>query len=500
MENVQIEKIQRNGEALLKKENIFLLANSFVLGSIFDILFYGKALGISYPLFVIAFYGSLFYHLKSDIGFKMDFKSLLCIPIIALSFTYFIFSNMLFKVLNFMAIPVLIVVHTLLLTSNNRYKWFETGFIKDFLYGILARPLANVSKPFRMIGQVFKSKSKPERFASMSKVLVGLAISIPLLIVIIRLLASADEVFNHFIGQIPNVFNSMNMDEFLSRTSIIIVVTCILFSYLWSLLNQKLKMPAEPAKEFRFIDPVTALTVLIMVDIIYIAFIAIQFSYLFGSLVIGLPESFTYAEYARRGFFELVAVTLINLAILLGNLNFIKTVQSGANKLVKLLSSVLVACTMVILVSAHFRMSLYEEAYGYTYLRVLTHAFMLYLFVIMAATLYKIWRNKSSLIRLYAVISIIAYVGINYANIDVIIAKNNVVRYNRENRIDVSYLTSLSNDALPYLVDFADSGVDKETELKLRDSFEKRKLRLQSKNSWQSFNIAELKAKKLLSR
>lgn len=108
-------------------------------------------------------------------------------------------------------------------------------------------------------------------------------------------------------------------------------------------------------------------------------FIAIQFSYLFGSLTDGLPRDFTFAQYARKGFFELVAVTLINLVLLTGNMYFVKASGKKLDRAVKILNTILVMSTFIMLLSAHFRMSLYEDAYGFTYLRVLTHAFMGYL-------------------------------------------------------------------------------------------------------------------------
>jgi len=78
--------------------------------------------------------------------------------------------------------------------------------------------------------------------------------------------------------------------------------------------------------------PITVSTMLILIDLLYAFFIAIQFSYLFGSLRYGLPQNFTYAQYARKGFFELVAVTLINLIILLGAMNFTKASGSKLDK------------------------------------------------------------------------------------------------------------------------------------------------------------------------
>jgi FlaA1/EpsC-like NDP-sugar epimerase len=83
----------------------------------------------------------------------------------------------------------------------------------------------------------------------------------------------------------------------------------------------------------------------------------------------------------------------------------------------QIMNSCLVACTMVMLLSAHFRMSLYEQEYGYTYLRVFTHAFMLFIFAILVVTLIKVWKENFLLLKSYIVISIVAYLAINYFTI-----------------------------------------------------------------------------------
>lgn len=505
MEEIQMVQISNSEHSLLKKENIILLFCSLGLGLLCDLLFYGKPLGISYPLFVIAFYAVLFWNLREGLRIRLDFTWLLSIPIVALSFTYLLFANNIFKVLNFMAIPVLIVAHTLLLTSNNRFAWFEANFLGDLIYGMIARPLANLFKPFSILAEFVRRKGVPGRFAALGKVLIGLLVSIPLLMMIVSLLASADEVFNHWLGQIPNLFENININEFIGRTILVLLVTCVLFSYFWSLINQKLQhenlQKPQLAISFRFLDPVTVITILILVNIIYVIFTLIQFSYLFGSLSYGLPQEFTYAQYARRGFFELVAVTLINLMILLGNMNLMKPGQSAIHRLIQVLNSILVACTLILLFSAHFRMSLYEEMYGFTYLRVLTHAFMAYLLALLAATLYKVWKEKISLLKAYIIISVIAYTIINYANIDVGIAKGNIERYHKEGqRIDISYLTSLSYDAVPDLINFMGSGLDSNSADRLENSLYEKKKRLDKVKAWQSFNVAEYRAKRSLAK
>jgi len=216
---------------------------------------------------------------------------------------------------------------------------------------------------------------------------------------------------------------------------------------------------------------------------------------MFGAINNALPPDFTYAEYARRGFFELLMVTLINFTLLLSSLKFTKTDGKLAARTVRILHSLLVLCTMVILVSAFLRMSLYEAAYGYTYLRVLTHSFMMFLFILFVIAFYKIWNERISLLKPYIVITIMAYLILNFANIDILIAKNNIDRYIETGKLDTHYLRNLSYDSIPLLVNLLN---EKNTLPNLKQYLLEQQRELSKSQEWQSFNLSQHKAKKAL--
>lgn len=503
LEPINIQQLEIKDEALPNTKAIYLLLGSLALGLLFNLLFFGKPLGVSYPLYMIALYSFLFLNMNKKQKLKFDFSGLLGISIMALSFSYLIFSNPIFAVLNFILIPILLVAHTLLLTATNQSKWFELPFLMDLLYGIFARPLGNCLKPFSLIAINLKKRANLGRYSVTGKVLLGLILTIPLLLVIVPLLASADDVFRSFIEQIPNLFKNINIGQFIPRLLIVTIVTCLVFSYLWSLLPSKstsipmifkIKIQSPGA----FLDPITVTTLLVLIDALYVFFIAIQFSYLFGSLTDSLPHNLTYAQYARKGFFELVVVTLINLVILIGNLNYVNASEKKVAKAVKVLNTTLVISTFIMLLSAHFRMSLYEEAFGFTYLRILTHVFMGYLFVLFTLSLAKIWRQSVPLLKSFIVVSLITYTLLNYINIDQLIAKNNIERYNQGNPIDISYLTTLSYDAVPELVDFMNSATDQVLVNELENKLRNKKDALARVTPWQSFNISKYKAQESL--
>ena len=236
-----------------------------------------------------------------------------------------------------------------------------------------------------------------------------------------------------------------------------------------------------------------------MVNVVYILFCVIQFTYLFGGeeVIRSIPD-YTYAEYARRGFSELIVVTIINLSILLMGLHFTKN-DVKLDRLIRVLRCLLVLCTVIMLYSAHLRLKLYEEAYGYTYARIFAHTFIGFLFVLFLLTLYKLWRRELPLVKAFAIAALLAYTTLNYVNVDAIIARKNIDRYLGTGKIDLDYLQELSYDATPELtrLSVVDNGdmAGKKMEVFLRD----KGAELRSESPWQSYNFSKAKAKRILS-
>ena len=496
-------KMADNGQKTVKKENVYILLGSIILAVIFNILFYRTGLGISYPIFVLTFYGVVIFTLRGKIVFKLNFGTLLTIPILLLSLTYALFSNWIFMVLNFMIIPVLILAQTMLITNNHYYKWFDVRFVFDLLGAVLLKSLLYILEPFALISEISKKKIRSSKASTITKIITGLLLSIPLMLVVIGLLSSADTVFSHWVKNVSRLFVNISLGDLIAQLIIGIFIGTISFSYLWSLYYRKekdfAKSIGDNIRTKKFLDPIIVLTILVSVNFIYVVFTVIQFRYLFGSVSSLLPEGVSYAEYARQGFFELILVTLINVSILTGVINLTKTENPISNIILKIMNSCLVACTMIMLLSAHFRMSLYEQEYGYTYLRVFTHAFMIFIFAILIATLIKVWKENIYLLKSYIVIAIIACLAINYFNVDAFIAKNNIRRYEKDKTkaIDTYYLSNLSNDAVPYMIKFLDNK-NEEVASEIKYVLKNRKSGLKSKRSWQSFNLSDYRAKKIL--
>ena len=504
-ESINQQSYKENFLQMLTLPDKLLLAGALAFGILFVWLFYGKYPGISIPIFVIAFYALLLAYTRPVLAKEAWFGWFLSIPVFMLSLTYLLFGNVIMMILNLLALIILVLLQTLLITGANSFKWHHPGILIDLLCGIFYRCMAHVLKPFSIIAVLLRRKRNENGTKSVgSRVLIGLLISLPLLLVLLALLASADMVFGRLVDRLPVLFEDMNMGELIGKAIVALIIFFISFSYLWSLGHGdrpadstfKSIESASPPKKSSW-DMVTIITITAAVDILYIVFVIIQFAYLFGGS--GLPNGFTYAEYARSGFFELILVTLLNIGLLACTLTFTGKGGTKAVAAFRVLNTIMICCTFVMLFSAHYRMTLYEMAYGFTFLRIMTHAFMAFLLVLFVITLARVWVERMPLLKPYIVVAIAAFTVVNYINVDKLIVKKNIERYNSINVIDMAYFRTFSNDIvsdIKKLTEDKDSNVSSAA----KELLEQRKKQLLKNNHWQSFNLTDYRARKALEK
>lgn len=499
----EIEQIRKNES--YKPVDRLMTAGAFAIGILFVCLFYGKYPGISVPIFVAAFYALLLSYKNPAPAKEAGFGWFLSIPVMFISLTYFLFGNEILMVLNTLALPVLILLQTLLITGANSYKWHNPLIVVDLLFAVFIRCFIHTLKPFGIISSMIRKNSDTGGKKSVwYRVLTGLLISVPLVIILLSLLSSADMVFGSLVEKLPDLFGNIKLDEFIAKAIVALVIFVITFSYLWSVAhdekpagNVRDAADSKTPKPKRRLDQITVITITTAVDILYAVFVVIQFTYLFGGS--GLPDGFTYAEYARSGFFELILVSLLNIGLLACTLTYTKKGTTATDITFRVLNTTMIGCTFIMLFSAHYRMSLYENAYGFTFLRIMTHAFMVFLLVLFIITLARVWMERMPLLKPYIAAAVVAFVVINYINADVMIAKNNIRRYYETNAIDMNYFRSLSNDAVGELIELAG---DKNAEVAAAagEILKSRKDRLDSKYYWQSFNLSDHRARKALEK
>lgn len=473
------------GEKLLKNDWIFLVL-CVILGIVGEEAFFKDQIGISYFVFIISFYTVFFwrFHKFPFSHQRVGYFVLICIWL--LTGGYFLYDNQLFYALNILVIPALVIFHLTLVTSSKNRVWHNLLF---FLYTFLrvidglryhvffAKYIANLTK-----------KGNQRNYAIWKKIIMGIALSVPVLFIVLNLLISADAQFERLVKEIPYIF-SIN-GELLLRTIIVLVYAFAFFGFMQALFIKDRIIQKEGLIKPLSMDGVVTLTVLLLLDFVYIVFVAVQFTYFFSG---SLEDGYTYAEYARRGFFELLFVTMINLTVTTVSIQLSRNVYGQLKRLIRIAMTVLVLSSKVLLISAFMRMMMYEEAYGFTFTRVLAHSFMIFLTVIFTYTLVKIWLEKLALFHFYFIAALVYYVGINVVNIDQFVVEQNIMRYETTGKIDIYYLNNLSDTGTLALIDLYQNGVDITglEELLIQRKSE----RLYFKHtSWQSYNLTRSKA------
>ena len=489
----------------LERKKYWLLLFGLIIGAAFDIFFYNKTLGISYLIFIILVLTVLLVIFWGSPKKLNNLNWLFAIPVLLLSSTFFIYSNQVLKVLNYLIIPILIIIISSLVANINKSDWSDIRFMGDIAKRIFV-PFRFIHRPFLILSRMTDRSGKNSKSRILPKVIIGILISIPILAIILWLLSSADIVFK-------NIFINIPLLKIFKHFLLIISVSLYAICFLWALLkafDERGKGGTANNISYNktqwklFLDPIVLLTVLFLINAVFAIFSFIQFRYLFGGSSFIGPSSFTYAEYARRGFAELVVVTIINFGILIFGLTFVKKESKRIFTAIRALLTVLVIFTFVLLVSAFYRMTVYEQAYGFTYLRIFTQAFMIMLFFLFIINIIYVWYHKLPIIKSYFVISLAIYIILNFANVDVIIAKNNINRYFEIGQIDAAYLQVLSYDAAPEIqrlfvtINSSAEPKEKQMALELSEYFKDRKAELENQKSWQSFNISRYRAQQIM--
>ncbi|MCH1627886.1 DUF4153 domain-containing protein [Ferdinandcohnia quinoae] len=463
-----------------------------LVGIVAEVAFFEGEIGVSYLVFIIVFYSLFFWRFRRFSFSHQRLGYLVLISIWCLAAGYYLYDTTLFSVLNLLVIPTLVIFHLALITSPKKMDWRTLSFI---LY-ILQR-LGNGFRYSALftnhVGKIFKRSSNEKHYAIWKKIIIGIAISVPFLFIILNLLISADTQFERLLSSLPDLFNIKAQNVF--RIVVILLYTFGFFGFMQVLLQKNIQMMKQgDQKKPIVIDGIITLTVLLLLDLVYVIFVVVQFKYFFSGT---LGEGFTYAEYARRGFFELLFVTLINLSVTIGVIYFTRLVQGFLKKTIRLALTVLVLSSGVLLVSAFMRMMMYEDAYGYTFTRVIAHSFMIFLMVIFAYTLVKIWLEKLSLFHFYFIASLIYYTGVNLINLDQFVVNQNMARYEETGKIDINYLNSLSSTGILALIDLYEKDPTiPGLEAMLKERKENKEF-LRS-DIWQSHNLVRDKAYKKL--
>lgn len=276
----------------------------------------------------------------------------------------------------------------------------------------------------------------------------GLVLTGALVAIFGALFASGDRAFAQLAGDV--LPDSLPLDDLPLR----LVVFGLVMSFAGGLAQAAL-VPDEPAgRPLLRLGRLEWSLALGALNGLFALFVAVQLAVLFGGDdYVRDTAGLTYAEYARSGFAQLVLVAALTLAVVAAALRWARTERPRDQRLLRALLAALCLLTLVVLASALHRLGIYEDAYGFTRMRLAAHALLLFgaalfaLVVVALAIGRRDWLARATV--LLAALGALAFWG---ADPDRRIAAHNVERWEKTGRIDTAYLSLLSADAVPALL------------------------------------------------
>ncbi len=344
-------------------------------------------------------------------------------------------------------------------TGNRAEKDISNVIPLDIVRAAFVFPFVSFGKLFPAM---FARKSKSSN--TVFKVLLGLVIAVIPTAVVVAFLSYDDEFASLFVN-ILNFIDDFNIFSHLGSIILGAFVAMYIFGLYVTSTNKERPGAITEAdcekvyKHVRFVPALTVGAALAPILSVYVIFFISQWKYYVSAFTGVLPEGVvSYAEYARSGFFELCAVSVINFIVIILVALFLRREKKGDRIFLKLANITVSLMTLVLIGTAMAKMWLYINEYGLTEKRVLSSWFMAVLAVIFLAIILGQIIPKIKLVAASLFIITVMSAALSFANHPVVIANYNVNLYidGKTDKIDVATIYSLGDSAVPALVELVE--------------------------------------------
>ena len=336
-----------------------------------------------------------------------------------------------------------------LLAGKNRRSPGTVGTLKDGFYTLFCLGFGKMPAATEGLSDSMRNGSSIGRKAG--AVLLGLGLCVPVLALLIPLLMQADAAFEALLKRGPDlsfgeIFATLLFGGFLA-----------LFQYTRGAALQHHTAAPLAAKQKKGLSPLTVNTVLLAVCLLYGVYLFSQLSYFIGGFAGLLPQEYTLAEYARRGFFEMALLCAINLGIIILALSITRP-----SLCTRLLCLAVGLATLFFVAAASAKMFLYIDSFGLTRLRVLTQVIMGFMGLV--TVFLCIWLFVPRMPYMKAVVLTALLLGalVSWTDVDTQVAKYNVDAYlsGKMETVDTAHLGSLGNGAVAHILRLANEAQD----------------------------------------
>lgn len=394
-----------------------------------------------------------------------------------LAMTYTLYANEEMRLMNLPVLTASLLTGLYALSSGADALPYGPRALASLAGRAITDSVRHMDKPFRGVAAL-----KQDQHKSLKNLGLGFLIAIPVLAVALGLLSSADEVFSAGLDQLLKRLSLTQGTDAVINILLTLGLGLALFSLIWGI-----RQPAVQVQDKKAVSlPVlTAAVVLGALTAAYALFVWVQINYLFGGAKSAAMAG-GWAQYARKGFFELVFISALNIGLMS------LTLQKGQRSLpLRVVNSALILLSTLILLSAARRMILYIEAFGFSLLRLITLWAMAMILSALIAFTVRLFRPEARLFRPLAALALASWVGLNLLSPAALVARWNADAFIKGSlrSVDTNYLASLGADALPALRRLSENG-SKEAEEAIRD------LHRRGPSPWYAWSLAEMQLDK----
>ena len=279
----------------------------------------------------------------------------------------------------------------------------------------------------------------------------GVVLALPLLLVFGGLFIAADAVFADLVLGLLRI----DLERLASHLALVCFFGWVAVGYAYGFVTgTRLPVPRSLADRRPWLGLTEVGIALGLLAALFAAFVAVQFRYLFGgAALVEVTPGLTYAEYARRGFFELVVVVALMLPVLLAADWLLRRERPRDEAVFRALTAVQLVLLVGVLASALHRMRLYLAAYGLTEARFYATSFLLWLTVVLLWFVATVLRGRRRWFAFGALVSAFAVAAaLPVLNPDALIVRTNLARAEAGAELDVAYISDLSADAAPAVI------------------------------------------------
>lgn len=440
--------------------DFWFAAALLVCGFLYWNFILASKMGIGVTIFAVILCSIALLYFKAR-GVVQNRKSLIWLILTAVgSVQFMIFDGYTFKGLNLIFTSLCFIYWVTV--STGRYMDIRLSLytLWDMFNQTFMVPFANITCGYFGLKQGI-SKNRHSRNAMY--VAAGAVVFLPLMIFVTGQLSLADAAFEGLLDRILQAISMSSIITYALQFIMGIPVAFYLFGLIYgnvagrnaeSMNKEKIQRISD---DISFAPKLTVYTAMIIFNLIYIMFFISQGAYLFAAFKGILPDTFTYSEYARRGFFELCKVSAVNVVLIaLANIFIVKKEKDKETLkqpvMLRLQTALMSIMTMGLIVTALRKMYMYIQSYGLTQLRVYTSWFMVMLLFAFAVIVIRQLKEFNAS-RIIIIGGIAGFLLLSYGNIDGNIAKYNIENYQNGSleKVDLKALFSLSDGAVPYL-------------------------------------------------